>query len=162
MESFFKKSNIGSFESFTFNHYECYNIDIDFYNDSETDNKVLSVFKDMYKRFLEQGGTHVPGKFQIDGAILLENEEEIIAGIFYDLQKSLSNIYILLAFTEKDYRRKGIYKMLHNFIDQIGSEHGRIGVNSFMGLEDTLMIETIAGSVGYKPLFQVVHRPIKK
>lgn len=161
MQFFFKKKPLEVFEQYTFNHYDCFSVDLNFYDTTPSDNKILNVFKKMYGRFLENGGTHIPGQFQIDGAILLEDDNEVVAGIFYDLQKSLSNIYILLAFTEEEHRRKGIYKKFHNLIDTIGKDHGRIGVNSFMGLNDTLMVNTIASTVGYKPIFQVVHRPIK-
>ena len=95
-------------------------------------------------------------------SILLEDENEVVAGIFYDLQKSLSSVYILLAVTNDGHRKKGIYKKMHSLIDIIGKSHGRVGVTSFMGLDNDLLTDTIARTVGYKPIFQVMHRPIKK
>ena len=98
MQFFFKKKPLEVFEQYTFNHYDCFSVDLNFYDTTPSDNKILNVFRKMYEKFLAGGGTHIPGQFQIDGAILLEDDNEVVAGIFYDLQKSLSNIYILLAF----------------------------------------------------------------
>ena len=162
MQFFFKKTPLETLERYTFNHYDCFSIDLDIDNDDISDNRILSIFKDMYNKYLDTGGIHIPGKFQIDGAILLEDENEVVAGIFYDLQKSLSSVYILLAVTNDGHRKKGIYKKMHSLIDVVGKSHGRVGVTSFMGLDNNLLTDTIARTVGYKPIFQVMHRPIKK
>jgi len=161
MQSFFKKIPLEVFEQYTFNHYSYYNVSFEFENIKTSNDRVVTIFKDMYQRYLDSGGVHISGTMHIDGAIFLENDNEVIAAIFYELQKSMSNIYILLAFTEPEHRMKGLYKKLHNLIDTVAKEHGRAGVISFISVHDTTMLNTIAKNVGYEHLYQVVYRPIK-
>lgn len=163
MKFYFKKNVLDFYKDYSFNHYHSFSIKIDMEETDKSDIKFVNIFKDMYSKFLEEGGTHIPGaELQFDGAILLENQDSIIGGIYYNLQRSLSNVYVVLAFTEKEYRRQGIYKKFHNLIDVIGKEHGKIGVSSFMGVNDKRMIYDIASTVGYRPYYLVVHRTIKK
>jgi hypothetical protein len=161
MQSFFKKTQLEVFDQYCFNHYSYYNASFEFEDIESSDNRILTIFKGMYQRYLDNGGAHIRGTLNIDGAILLENDNEVIAAIFYDLQRSVSNIYILLAFTEPNHRMKGIYKKLHSLIDIVGKDHGRVGVTSFIGVHDQVMLNTIAKNIGYTHLYQVVYRPIK-
>jgi hypothetical protein len=160
MAIFFKKSCIEKFGEFECNHYSNCDLYIDFDN-AQDQNKVSKIFKDMYQTYLSKGGSNVPGTLHIDGAVLLEKDQSPVAAIFYDLQKSISNVTIVLAFVDENFRRQGLYRKLHSLIDVIGKEHGRIGVVSFMSFKDSLMIDTIGKSIGYTPIYQLVHREIK-
>ena len=144
-----------------YNHHSECNLD---YNDdqlSQTDDHVvLKEFTRMYSEYLKEGGKGLPGFIHVDGAIFLENDDSVVAGIFYNLKQSTSNLYVVLAFVEKQYRGNGIYKKLHNLIDVVARLYDKKGIISFISLDDTVMLNTISKSVGYNPIYQLVHRAV--
>jgi RimJ/RimL family protein N-acetyltransferase len=99
--------------------------------------------------------------WMLDSGILLENDDEIIAGAFFNLNKIKSSILILVIFVDEKYRQNGIYKKLHSLIDEVGKQENRQAVYSYIHVDNKLMNEHIMEKIGYEPVMQLVKRPIR-
>ena len=98
----------------------------------------------------------------LDAGILLENDDEVIAGAFFNFNKFKSSILILVIFVEEEHRKNGIYKRMHSLIDDIGIQKNREAVYSYIHSANDLMQQHIAKSIGYKTVMNLVSRPINK
>ena len=97
----------------------------------------------------------------IDSGILLENNGNVIAGAFFELNKAPNIILIQIIFVNEEFRKNGIYKKLHSLIDLIGKERNKSGVYSYIHLKNDLMQKTIADKIGYTTIMNIVRRDIK-
>jgi hypothetical protein len=97
----------------------------------------------------------------LDAGILLENDDEVIAGAFFNLTKIKSSILILAIFVEEKYRKNGIYTKMHSLIDDIGNQDSRQAVYSYIHSKNELMQQHVAKSIGYETVMHLVSRPIK-
>jgi hypothetical protein len=98
----------------------------------------------------------------LDGGILLENDDGVAAGAFFNVSKYKSAIMILTIFVEEEYRKNGIYTKMHSLIDDIGNEQNKKAVYSHIHSKNDLMQQHVAKSIGYETIMHVVRRPIKK
>ena len=98
----------------------------------------------------------------LDGGILLENDDSVIAGAFFNFTKYKSAIMILTIFVEEEYRKNGIYTKMHSLIDEIGNDKNKQAVYSHIHSKNDLMQQHVAKSIGYETIMHVVRRPIKK
>jgi hypothetical protein len=113
-------------------------------------------------KLLQDNGNVVGGKWSLTGGILLESGEKVIAGIFFNTTDYEEAILIHLAFVDEEYRNRGIYRTLHGYIDQVGKQTGKTGVYSYIHLGNKVMVDYICEKIGYKPIMQLVQRPIKE
>ena len=98
----------------------------------------------------------------LDAGILLENDDEVIAGAFFNLNKIKNSILILIIFVEEEHRKNGIYKRMHSLIDGIGNQENREAVYSYIHSKNDVMQQFVAKSIGYKTVMHLVGRRVKK
>ena len=98
----------------------------------------------------------------LDAGILLENDDGVIAGAFFNITKFKHSIIILAIFVEEEYRKNGIYTTMHSLIDDIGNDQNKQAVYSHIHAKNDLMQQHVAKSIGYETIMHVVRRPIKK
>lgn len=95
-----------------------------------------------------------------DKSILLENNEEVIAGIFLNTTKYNKTLLILVAYVEEEFRRQGIYSQLHKFVDMYGLSAGKESVYTYIHCDNTLMTDVVSKKIGYKPVMNLMKRSI--
>lgn len=100
--------------------------------------------------------------YGLDAGILLENDQEIIAGAFINLSASNKGLLILTIYVNEEHRRKGIHTAMHTFIDRIANECGKTGVFSNFHSSNKVMLDHVAKKQGYEPIAYVVRRDVKK
>ena len=124
--------------------------------------KLQTEYNRMYNIIQLNGYTAGSNEYwSLDAGILLEDNNEVIAGSFFNLTKIKSSILILTIFVEKEYRKNGIYTKMHSLIDDIGVRESRQAVYSYIHSKNDLMQQHVAKSIGYETVMHLVSRPIK-
>jgi len=95
-----------------------------------------------------------------DRSILLENDNKVIAGIFFNTTKYNKTLLILVAYVEEEYRLQGIYSQLHRFVDLYGVSAGKESVYTYIHCDNTLMTDIVSEKIGYKPVMHLMKRNI--
>jgi hypothetical protein len=93
--------------------------------------------------------------------ILLENDDNIIAGAFFNINKIRSSILIFIIFVDEKHRQNGIYKKFHSLIDEIGKQENCLSVLSYIHVDNKLMNDHIVEKIGYEPVMHLVKRTIR-
>jgi hypothetical protein len=135
------------------------NFNYTYYTDCE---KLQSEYIRMYD-VIESNGWVIGSSnhWLLEYGILLENNDEVIAGIFFNVSKFESSILILVTFIEEQYRQQGIYKNLHKLLNNIGNDLGKKTVLAHIHHQNNIMNEHIIEKNGYKPVMTLVERQIK-
>jgi RimJ/RimL family protein N-acetyltransferase len=115
----------------------------------------------MYGIIKANGHALASDAWTLDAGILLKNENEVIAGAFFNFSKSPSSILIHIIFVEDQHRQQGIYTKLHSLIDTLGKELGRPSIYSYIHSGNQIMQEHIMKKIGYETVMQLVKRGIK-
>lgn len=96
----------------------------------------------------------------VESGILLENDNEVIAGLFLNLTRSPEVILVHLVFVDSYFRQQGIYTKMHSLVDTIGRRLGRNNVYSYVHVDNELMQNVIMKKIGYEPVLHLVKRVI--
>lgn len=115
----------------------------------------------MYGIIKANGHALASDSWSLDGGILLEASNEVIAGAFFNLTKSQSSILIHIIYVDDNHRCQGIYKKMHSLIDQLGKETGRKNIYSYIHQQNDIMQNHIIEKIGYKTVMHLVKRDIK-
>ena len=139
---------LDTFQEFNYNYYECCN-------------KLRVEYDRMYEVIKASGHALASDSGSLDAGILLENNDKVIAGAFFNLSKSSTSILIHIIFVDEEYRKSGIYTKIHSLIDILGIEQNRNDVYSYVHSKNKIMQEHIVKKIGYEPVMQLVSRKIK-
>lgn len=131
------------------------------YSYYEVCDKLKMEYERMYDIIKSNGHALASDSWPLDAGILLENNNEVIAGAFFNLSKSSGSILIHIIYVDDAYRRQGIYKKMHSLIDMIGKEQNRHSVYSYIHNKNEVMQSHVSQSIGYEPVMQLVTRKIK-
>lgn len=96
------------------------------------------------------------------GVIYAEHNGKVVGQITYDKENGVSPgaLWIILSSVDESYRGKGIYKILHRYLDIFAKENKFTEVASFVHVKNENQIRALE-SVGKKPIFYVVGKRIK-
>ena len=139
---------LDTYKEFTYTYYE-------------SCDKLKSEYNRMYKITTENGHALESNSWQLESGILLENENEVIAGSFFNLKSRSSSVLMYLIFVEEPYRKNGIYKNMHLLIDRLGKEQGKTSIYSYIHIDNSIMQDHVEKKIGYIPLMHVVRKDIK-
>jgi RimJ/RimL family protein N-acetyltransferase len=123
--------------------------------------KLVYQYERMYGIIKASGHALMSDAWSLDSGILLEKDDEVIAGTFFNLSKSSSSILIHVIFVEEPYRQQGIYTRMHELLNDIGNHLGRKNIYSYIHIQNKLMNDHIMKKIGYEPIMQLVKREIK-
>jgi RimJ/RimL family protein N-acetyltransferase len=115
----------------------------------------------MYKIIKANGHALASDSWEVDGGILLKNNNEVIAGSFFNFSKRPSSILINVIFVEEQHRHQGIYTKMHSLIDELGKEKGQTSIYSYIHSDNRVMQEHIMKKIGYETVMHIVKRVIK-
>jgi len=127
----------------------------------EVCDKLKKEYDRMYGIIKAAGHALASDSWPLDAGILLENEDKIIAGAFFNLSKSQSSILIHIIFVDEEYRKSGIYTKMHSLVDLLGKEMDRDNIYSYIHMDNAVMRDYIVDKIGYKPVMQLVKREVR-
>jgi hypothetical protein len=130
------------------------------YHYYEANDKLRKEYDRMYGIIKASGHALASDSWPLDAGILLENDDKVIAGSFFNLSNSPSSILIHVIFVEEEYRKQGIYTKMHQLINTVGKEQNRTSVYSFIHIDNRVMTNHIVDKIGYKLIMQLVKRDI--
>lgn len=95
------------------------------------------------------------------GSILCKLNNNVIAGIFYkeDNIHVHNKLIIPLTYVQRDYRKNGLFVLLHKQIDIMLAERGLSGCLSWQSVNNEIMSHA-RDSVGYKPVMVLYERKL--
>lgn len=130
------------------------------YHYYEANDKLHNEYDRMYGIIKASGHALASDSWPLDAGILLENDDKVIAGSFFNLSKSSSSILIHIIYVEEEYRKQGIYTKMHQLINIVGKQQNRTNVYSYIHMDNYIMTNHIVDKIGYKPIMQLVKRDI--
>jgi len=95
----------------------------------------------------------------VHGSIWAMIDGTIAGALFYDLEKSIGGIWVVLAHVEPAYRQQGIYTELHKHLNSIAKQLDRKRVVTWFSLKNQKMFQ-IGKSVGYQSTMVIMERRI--
>ena len=126
---------------------------------TEETEKLSAEYKRMFLILKESGFTLV-SHWVLDGGILLENDKDVIAGIFFNTRNFNNSLLIHIAYVDPAHRNKGIYRTLHSHIDRFSKSLNKLEIYSYIHLSNRPMVEHIGEKVGYVPVMQLVKKTL--
>jgi RimJ/RimL family protein N-acetyltransferase len=139
---------LDTYKEFTYTYYE-------------SCDKLKSEYDKMFNIIKADGHALASNEWSLDTGILLENGNEVIAGIFLNINKYKGSILILATFVEEQYRQQGIYKKMHKLLNNIGNDLGKKAIYAYIHRQNNIMNEHIIEKNGYEPVMTLVRRGIK-
>lgn len=138
---------LDTFKEFNYIYYDC-------------NGKLRTEYDRMYSIIKASGNALASDSWPLDAGILLEKDNQVIAGSFFNLSKNPNSILIHIIFVEVEYRRLGIYTNMHTLINLLGKQMNRASIYSYIHMNNHVMTDYIVDKIGYKPVMQLVKRDI--
>lgn len=114
----------------------------------------------MYSIIKANGHALASDTWPLDAGILLKNDQEVVAGSFFNLSNIPTRILIHIIFVEEKYRQHGIYTKMHSLINRLGKESNRKEIYSYIHADNRIMQEHLIEKIGYQPVMHLVKRDI--
>lgn len=93
--------------------------------------------------------------------LYVTEDEHVVGQITFDLKNPTAPgaLWIVLSSIKESHRGRGIYKIMHRYIDQLAEQYGCHGVCSFVHVKNENQLRALE-SVGKKPVFYFVGKKI--
>lgn len=85
-------------------------------------------------------------------AVYLEIDSIVVGHILFELFKDEYRTFIVLSAVAKEYRNRGLYKIMHYAYEDISRELGARVISSLIHVNNTVRLKT-AESVGFMPQY---------
>jgi ribosomal protein S18 acetylase RimI-like enzyme len=85
-------------------------------------------------------------------AVFVEVDNKIVGHIMFNYMAEQRYTYIVLSAVDKNYRNRGLYKLMHYEFEKMSKKLGAIQITSFVHVDNATRLIT-AKSVGLKPQF---------
>lgn len=93
-------------------------------------------------------------------AVYAEENGNILGHIVYDLKKK-DILWIVLSAVDKDHRERGIYSILHKYLEQTAKEINYNFIASHIHVNNSVRLAS-AEKVGMKPVYYYMAKKIEK
>lgn len=128
-------------------------ISIDFYKSIVT-TPIIPIFLREYAKLVESGfalnflvGTNK------SAAVYATHNDKIVGFIIFDyLDDAVKTAWIIFGWIDDNYRKNGIYKLLHDRLEAVAKASGSRRVSSLIHVNNTAMI-AVSEKLGKKPNF---------
>jgi hypothetical protein len=115
--------------------------------------ELLAFYYEYKSKLLKNGHGHT----HIDAtdthqAIYLEIDNTIVGHIVFNYIRDQKRTWIDLSAVHEDYRRRGLYCILHDYFEQVSKEQGAIEISSFIHVDNIGRLKS-AEVKGFKPQF---------
>ena len=93
-------------------------------------------------------------------AVYVEINGKIVGHIIFDLRHDLLRSWIVLSAVDPEYRRRGLYKILHAEYEAVSAKLGMVEIGSFIHINNAARLKS-AESMGYFPSHYLMRKNIK-
>jgi RimJ/RimL family protein N-acetyltransferase len=125
--------------------------------------QIEQMFVDQFTELVEQGlslpMTH-PDKIGKSKAIYAEQNNKILGFIIFGHAKETNSLWKSLSYVYPENRNKGIFKILHSYLDQIALDIGCVSITSHVHVNNHAQLE-IAERLGLKKVYYLVGKYVK-
>jgi GNAT superfamily N-acetyltransferase len=123
------------------------------------EDKLISEFKRMNDNILKKGhGVRVD--MDLSGGVLLEDDHQVIAGIFYNHLKYKTALLSLVIYVEPEYRQQGIYRKMVEYLEQVARNHKMEEIFAYFHVDNKIINDIGTAKIGYKPVMSLMCRPV--
>jgi GNAT superfamily N-acetyltransferase len=92
-------------------------------------------------------------------AVYVEIDDKIVGACVVDWDPSNLSLFVVLTAIDKDYRGRGLYKIIFDFLEQKAKELGAVEIISLVSLSNTTSLEA-RKSVGMMPVAYKMRKPL--
>ena len=103
-----------------------------------------------------------PDPHPLECGVLLEKDNEVIAGTFLNMSVNPKVILILNIYVQEEHRRKGIHTTMHKFVDQIAVNFNKTSIFSNIHASNKIMVDYIMEKQEYQPFTYIVRRDVRQ
>lgn len=122
--------------------------------------KLTSFFFRNMAELIENGyGSSWPSYSAKSMAIYAEIDDVIVGHIVFNMNSELKQSFIVLSAVDKNYRNRGIYKLMHYQYEKVSKNLGAKDIFSFVHVNNTDRLAS-AASVGLYPRFYKMYKDI--
>ena len=115
--------------------------------------ELMSFFYRNEAELIENGhGISWPNFYPTSHAVYVEIENKIVGHIVFNYIEERRQTHISLSAVDKEYRKRGLYKIMHLEFEKISKKLGAIQITSFVHVNNTVRLES-AKSVDFHPEF---------
>jgi CRISPR/Cas system-associated exonuclease Cas4 (RecB family) len=115
--------------------------------------EVMSFYYKYKSKLLEDGfGTSAIGIGPQQQAIYIEIENKVVGHIIFEYIDKQKRTWIELSAVDIDYRRRGLYKIMHSHFEELSKKLGAVEISSFIHINNQDRLRS-AESVGFLPKF---------
>jgi hypothetical protein len=121
----------------------------------------ISLILQVYNELLEKNWVLPVIPFRPSNQVvwIQDTNSKVLAGIIYEYQPEFLNGYLVLSFTDPDYRGRGLNEICHSCYEINCKKLGAVTLSSFVHLDNIDRIRS-AEKVGMLPKFYKMHKDI--
>ena len=93
-------------------------------------------------------------------AVYAEIDGKIVGACVVDWDPSYLSLYVVLTAIDKEYRGRGLYKIIFDFLEQKAKELGAVEITSLVSLTNKTSLEA-RKSVGMMPVAYKMRKPLR-
>ncbi len=92
-------------------------------------------------------------------AVYVEVDNKIVGACVVDWDPAYLSLFVVLTAIDKEYRGRGLYKIIFEFLEQQAKELGAVEITSMVNVRNTTSFEA-RKSVGMYPVAYKMHKPV--
>ena len=92
-------------------------------------------------------------------AVYVEIDNKIVGACVVDWDPAYLSLFVVLTAIDKDYRGRGLYKIIFDFLEQKAKDLGAVEITSLVSLTNTTSLEA-RKSVGMMPVAYKMRKPL--
>lgn len=93
-------------------------------------------------------------------AVYVEIDDKIVGACVVDWDPAYLSLFVVLTAIDKEYRGRGLYKIIFDFLEQKAKELGAVEITSLVSMSNTTSLEA-RKSVGMMPVAYKMRKPLK-
>jgi GNAT superfamily N-acetyltransferase len=93
-------------------------------------------------------------------AVYAEIDGKIVGACVLDWDPSYLSLYVVLTYIDKEYRGRGLYKIIFDFVEQKAKDLGAVEITSLVSLSNETSLEA-RKSVGMMPVAYKMRKPLR-
>jgi GNAT superfamily N-acetyltransferase len=93
-------------------------------------------------------------------AVYAEQDNEILGFIIFTLAKETNSLWKPLSYVYPEYRNRGIFKIIHSYLDDIARDMGCTSISSHVHINNHNQLK-IAEKLGLKKVYYLVGKFVK-
>jgi GNAT superfamily N-acetyltransferase len=93
-------------------------------------------------------------------AVYVEIDDKIVGACVVDWDPAYLSLFVVLTAIDKEYRGRGLYKIIFDFLEQKAKEMGAVEITSLVSMSNTTSLEA-RKSVGMMPVAYKMRKPLR-